>query len=126
MDFRFGKGLFTFLEKEHLLGNSDIAGWAGSGKEFVDETFGPFAVKQIALSKKLHHISEVHLIQHMDCGAYGGSQAFGSILEEHAHQLGELEKAKKRILTEYPDLVVVGYIASLDDKGNSTFKRVLT
>jgi carbonic anhydrase len=71
----------------------DLVGFAGSTKSL------PTIMKQVKISKSLHHISHVVLIHHEECGAYGAE----STPQRHAE---DLNKAKKRILRLYPDLQV--------------------
>ena len=71
----------------------DLVGFAGSTKSL------PTIMKQVKISKSLHHISQVVLIHHEECGAYGAE----STPERHTE---DLNKAKKRILRLYPDLQV--------------------
>jgi len=118
MDFRFGKSLFAFLTEKGLLGKADIVGWAGAGKPCCDGEQKHFPLTQIGLSKQLHHIQEVHVIQHIDCGAYGGSAVFAGKDQELAFQISELQKIKKSIVALYPDLTLHGYIAELQSDGD--------
>ena len=69
MDFRLEPGLTDYLSYQHLLHDIDIISIAGAAKNIVAEPEG-FMMAQIGLSVQLHHISEVHLMQHTDCGAY--------------------------------------------------------
>lgn len=120
MDFRFGPDIKAWLEKEGLLGDVDIASMAGAVKNLVDPaqpTDVEFAMRQIDLSKRLHEIKKVVLMNHTDCGGYGGRKAFASMDEETARHAGDLEKAAAMVTAKYPDLEVVRAIAHIDDAG---------
>ena len=123
MDFRFEEGLFRFLEKEHILGNADIVGWAGAAKAFLDDDSKDFAMKQVELSHALHCMSEVHLVQHIDCGAYGGSDQFDGLEAEYDFQLEQIDAAREIIQKRYPNIAVKGYIAIKNKEGEVSFHK---
>jgi carbonic anhydrase len=65
IDFRFQKFIRQWTD-ENLKGKTfDLVGYAGSTKD-LDTILG-----QIDISVSLHHISQVVLIHHEECGAYG-------------------------------------------------------
>lgn len=72
-----------------------------------------YVLKQVEISKRLHHIKKVVLINHEDCGAYG---------EEGTHEkhIMDLEKAKQQIENLHGDLNIETYYLHLD----GTFERV--
>lgn len=72
IDFRFQKAIAEFIENNSLMGDHDRISIAGAGKDM------DYIVGQLKISKRLHHISEVWLIHHQDCGAYG----LGEIAED--------------------------------------------
>ena len=79
----------------------------GASKAIIDspdnrERF--FAV--IETSIRLHDIKEVWLIDHIDCGAYGGSGKFGSAEEERAFHIKKLREAAKVICNRFSELKV--------------------
>lgn len=115
MDYRFNESLFAYLQKLNLFGNADLVGWAGSAQPFLDDEGVSFVMKQVRLSHTLHQSSEVHLIQHVDCGAYGGSSTFGNLSKERAIQAAEIEKARKVITKEFPQMTVIGHLAEIKD-----------
>lgn len=67
---------------------------------------------QIDVSKRLHDISQVILINHEDCGAYGDS---GTMVRHRA----DLREAKQQILVKYPEMQVDCYIAKLSGEFES-------
>lgn len=68
IDFRFQKYLENFTGK--LSGGFDRVGLAGGVKNLQ------IIMEQIEISVRLHNISEVYLINHEDCGAYGVEGTF--------------------------------------------------
>lgn len=100
MDFRLTQFLNKWVESSLSEGFDRLA-IAGGVKNL------PFVLDQIKLSKKLHGIKEVYLINHEDCGAYGQSGNY----EKHR---SDLNKAKKIINGKYPDLAVFLLFLKLD------------
>jgi len=92
----------------------DLCVTAGSLKGLIDPATQDFFLKQIEISKNLHHCQEIVLTMHMDCGAYGGSAAFGNIDEEIACYEKELWRAKEIIGQKFPDLPVKTWLIGLD------------
>jgi len=103
IDFRFQDFLHEWLDKKMKDKTYDLVGYAGATKELK------VVMKQIDISVKLHHIKQVILIHHEDCGAYGEK----GIYDRH---LKDLKKAEKAILTKYPKLEIELYYLNLDGK----------
>lgn len=103
IDFRFQKYLKKWLEENFSSNNKtyDFVGFAGASKNL--ETI----MGQLDISVRLHHVKEVVLIHHEECGAYGAE----STHDRHAQ---DLNKTKKTILEKYPDLLVSLYYLHLD------------
>lgn len=120
MDFRFHTAIREFLISTGLEGQYDLVSLAGAAKGLVeaDEHVKPVLLKQIQLSKDLHNSSDVYLIHHMDCGAYGGHDAFASLDEEYKRQTKDLQEARDIIEYKLPGLTVHGVLARIkgDDK----------
>ncbi len=64
-------------------------------------------LSQIDLSKKLHQIKRVILINHEDCGAYGEE----GTPQNHAEDLKDAKSALQKL---YPDLAIDLYFLHLD------------
>lgn len=117
IDFRFGTAIKQFLETERHLGDCDIVSLAGAAKNIVNPASpsdAEFALRQIDISKRLHNINNVILINHTDCGAYGGRSAFASREEEDTKHATDLAEAKKIILDRFPGLEVTTLIAQIE------------
>ena len=94
IDFRFRKSLYEFLMKRFPRGY-DLISAAGSVKRLLQD--GPdnnFVLEQLQTSDRLHSPQTIVLLQHEDCGAYGGSKAFQDFEVERAFQKQELQKAE--------------------------------
>lgn len=101
IDFRFQKYIKDWLGENFQNKTYDYVGFAGSTKN-LDIIMG-----QLDISIRLHHISQVVLIHHEECGAYG----MESTHDRHAK---DLRIAKKTILEKYPNLKVNLYYLHLD------------
>ncbi|EKE13925.1 MAG: hypothetical protein ACD_12C00749G0003 [uncultured bacterium] len=101
IDFRFQRYIKDWLEKNLQNKTYDYVGFAGSTKNL--ETI----VGQLDISVRLHHVSQVILIHHEECGAYGAESTRGRHTED-------LNKAKKIILEKYPQLSVSLFYLHLD------------
>ena len=109
MDFRLMEPIFSYLKKRGLVGLCDEVSLAGGIKALADDANGPTAqtlLKQIELSKALHQIDTVMLMNHTDCGAYGGQAAFVSRAEEHEKHLRDMRAVRDLIAVRFPGLAV--------------------
>src|SRR3989338_11545977 len=114
IDFRFAKAIKKYLEDQNLFGDIDIVSVAGAVKNIVEPKergHADFLMKQIDISKTLHDIKEVILMNHTDCGAYGGRKAFNSEGEERKKHFSDLKDAEARILEKFPELEVKKVLA---------------
>lgn len=117
IDFRFIKAINAFMNDHQLTGNCDVISVAGGVKNLVepsDPADKAVLLKQIELSKKLHGISVVYLVNHEDCGAYGGRGAFESDDHETTHHGRHLRDARDVLAALYPDFTIHYYIARLN------------
>lgn len=102
------KGLMRHLKFRSA--DFDYLGWAGGAKELTNPD--SLITKQIAALVKLHHVPEVIIMTHSDCGAYGYPK-FSDENEEQEFYANELRRAKdeltKFINAEHLDLKVSAY-----------------
>ncbi|MEY4731758.1 MAG: hypothetical protein RL681_704 [Candidatus Parcubacteria bacterium] len=120
IDFRFGSAIKKHLEENGLMDNCDIVSLAGAAKNLVspaNDADRELVLSQIEISKRLHHISEVILLNHTDCGAYGGRAAFSDRATEDAKHITDLAEAKKLVHERFPDLAVIMAVAQLEPDG---------
>jgi Zn-finger nucleic acid-binding protein len=127
IDFRFWKETMKFVEEELGIKSYDFPKLPGSAKainECQNEIDVP--MKCVGVPCDLHHVEKIVIVNHADCGAYGGSKEFkGDLDAEQKFHEGELKKAKEKILKYYPDKEVVLVYAKLVDKGeNIEFMKV--
>ena len=107
IDFRFQDLIDKWLDKNFRPKTYDRVASAG-GVLDLDEV-----LKQVKVAYNLHHIKEVVLINHEDCGAYGKM----GTPQKHAE---DLSKAAKKIESLFPRLDVKTYYLHLD----GTFEEI--
>ncbi|MBN1168457.1 hypothetical protein JXA63_01050 [Candidatus Woesebacteria bacterium] len=100
IDFRFQKYLRKF-EDENIHGGYDLLTFAGGVKQ-LDQV-----LEEIDISKRLHEIHELYLVNHENCGAYGEESTY----ENHKR---DLEKAYNAVKEKYPDINIHKYYLHLD------------
>lgn len=118
IDFRFHSAIRDWLVSQGLKDKYDIVSLAGATKGLVDadQASTEIILKQIDISQKLHAISEIFIIHHLDCGAYGGHQAFDSIQAERDKQAAEMKSANKIISEKFPQLKIKNVLARIEEK----------
>jgi carbonic anhydrase len=118
MDFRFHTAIREFLVSLGLKDQYDLVSLAGSTKYIVDkDPIGSgVLLKQIDLSQKLHGISEVYLVHHMDCGAYGGHKAFTDELAERDKQSKDMAASCLVLNDKFPQLQIKKVLARITEK----------
>ena len=109
IDFRFRPNIASWIE-EHLDGKADLVALAGASKSLFDESSQKIVLNQIRIAKELHGISTVHIMDHIDCGAYGGSKDFNQKDDEIAMHNEKLKEAAQIIRDHFPDLRIELYI----------------
>ena len=116
MDFRLQPEIKKMMEEQGLLGDCDLVALAGAAKNLLDPETQALTLKQIGLSRQLHGMKEVHLMNHTDCGAYGGHAAFAGDEAERRKHADDLAEAAEIIRREFPDLTVVKWVARLGEQ----------
>lgn len=108
--------IFSYLKERGLVGACDEVSIAGAIKPIVDDPNGPAAqtlFKQIELSKTLHHIDTVILMNHTDCGAYGGRAAFTLLTEEREKHTQDMLAVRVLVTSRFPELTVETVLADI-------------
>lgn len=106
IDGRFIKQTIDWIS-ERTDGTFDFRTEVGSSKAIVDSLPDRERLFElINVSIRLHDIQEVWLINHIDCGAYGGSKNFENIEKEKEFHFSELNKAKEYVNAGFPKLGV--------------------
>lgn len=118
MDFRFVNDTVYFLNKEYKDEYNKFS-LAGASLGYNQNTFPEWGVtfdKHIDLSKDLHDIDEIIVIDHMDCGAYRILYENPNMSKEEEYQLHHknLTKFKSIINKKYPLLKVTTFLINID------------
>ncbi len=108
MDFRFHQEI-TDLLRQKGIEEFDLVALPGASKAVIDEKLRGATFEAIDIAVEKHHCSKVVIVDHIDCGAYGGSGQFGSSEEERKFHAGKLAEAKEILLQHYPLLEVNTY-----------------
>lgn len=126
IDFRFRKALHEFFENELSIYDIDHKADGGGVKMLNQE--GPvrdWIFQNFDIAFNLHGVNRVILVNHQDCGAYGGSKAFTSPEDEISQQELQLRQASSIINAKYPDKQVEAYLALIDSDSKVSFKKVV-
>jgi len=118
IDFRFIGAEQIFLTNT-MAGAYDWVALAGASlalKGFPHAAEAETFWDQLALSRKLHHIQKVVILDHQDCGAY--ATYFKTEFSQDSPQEYELhqrylQQAKDAIHDRYPTLITEGYFVDL-------------
>jgi len=126
IDFRFWKETVEFVELELGIRNFDFPSLPGAAKAINESNGNDLAMSCITVPVDLHHAKKIVIINHQDCGAYGGSEKFsGSDEEEQKFHEEELKKAKEKILAKYSDKeVILAYARLVENKDSMEFIKL--
>lgn len=121
IDFRFWRETVKFVEDELGIKSFDFPSLPGAAKAINDATDdADIAMRCIAVPCGLHHVKKIVIVNHQDCGAYGGGQAFnGDEVAELKFHEQELRKAKEKLAAKYPDKEIILAFAKLTDNGEN-------
>lgn len=121
IDFRFWKETMKFAEEELGIKVYDFPKLPGAAKAINDcLSEVDVAMKCIGVPCDLHHVEKIVIVNHADCGAYGGASQFKGDLEaEQKFHESELQKAKEKILKYYPGKEIILAYAKLVDEGEN-------
>ena len=113
IDFRFWKETVKFVEEGLGIKDFDLNSVPGSVKSINEEI--DLAFQGVDVPCRLHHVKKIVLVNHFDCGAYGGSKQFaGGESEEEVFHRQEILSAKNRLAEMFPDQEIITVLAKLD------------
>ena len=121
IDFRFWQETVDFVKTELGIQDFDFPSLPGSAKT-INECEGDLelAMQCVNIPCDLHQAKKIVIVNHADCGAYGGIKKFkGDIEAEQKFHEEELRKAKAKVLAKYPDKEVILVFAKLVDNGDN-------
>ncbi len=121
IDFRFITIEQNFLNQQ-IGGQYDLLTLAGASLALTGFPHEAEAITfwdQLELSRQLHHIKKIIILDHQDCGAYATkidkNLSQDPQREYQVHQQ-YLQQAKQEIKQRYPQLLVELYFVTLDGK----------
>ena len=125
MDFRFVNDTIGFLNKDYNDSYNKFS-LAGASLGYNQETFKDWGTafdKHIELSKQLHDIDEIIVVDHMDCGAYRILNEKPEMTKREEYQLHRqnLVKFKKVINQKHPSLKVTTFLVDTDGNVEEKF-----
>ena len=98
IDFRIQEAIHDFLQGFHGVDHISLAGGV---KELLEKGKESLTFSNLEISSRLHEPKKIILVQHEDCGAYGGSKAFENAQKETEFQREQLEKAKELLSVSF-------------------------
>jgi carbonic anhydrase len=107
IDFRFQEAIDKFMAERQLNGSCDRIGIAGGVRNLKEVS------NELSISENLHHIKDIYLVNHQDCGAYG-SQVSAEAEKELQIHTQDLLTAKKIIKKKYPQVTIHTYFLTLE------------
>lgn len=109
MDFRFRERVAAWIAA-NLNNQADLVGAAGASKAILDPVSQEFLMNMIKIGRDLHGVKTVHIIDHIDCGAYGGSGKHADEASETNFHAEQLAAAAKLVAEKFPTLQVKTYV----------------
>lgn len=126
IDFRFWNKTVQFVGQEMGIKSFDFPSLPGAAKAINESSGSDLAMNCINVPVELHHVKKIVIVNHQDCGAYGGSAKFkgDSEAEQKFHE-EQLKLAKEKLSAKYPDQeIILVYAKLVDDKNNIEFVKI--
>ncbi|MFW5884803.1 MAG: carbonic anhydrase [Patescibacteria group bacterium] len=104
IDFRFWRETMNFVESYFKIKSYDFPKLPGSAKAIIESKGEDLASSCVEVPCNLHKVDKIILVNHEDCGAYGGSKPFqGDKEAEQEFHEKELARAFRVIKSQHPD-----------------------
>jgi|GEM_PF-896033 len=119
IDFRFREVDQLFITEQFGVTDFDLVAWPGAAKSVVhDEVMRKKVVTTIKnVCCELHGIKKLVILNHWDCGGYGGSKAFVSTEAEVAAYCSDLTQAKQALEAHLSGVEIVTAYSQMSDSG---------
>lgn len=105
IDYRF-RALIADWIRRQIGNNADLMAVAGAAKDFISHEWRQYLLEQV---KAARSVRRVHLLNHRDCGAYGGSSKHPTLAEERQFHFDQCAVAERFLLDQSPELRVKLY-----------------
>lgn len=118
IDYRFVEGVVEVLrDEEHVrfYDSFSLAGGSLGYNQTVYPNWPPTWLDTVSLAQTLHHISQIIVVEHMDCGMYKAIYPdIVNMAQERALHLQNMQTFQAAMAVLYPTLAVRGYLIYLD------------
>ncbi|MBU1131322.1 hypothetical protein KJ840_04270 [Patescibacteria group bacterium] len=119
IDFRFHQATIQYVSEELGLKDFDLLTVPGVAKNLAEGNVSGKEIIRIIkeVSRPLHQIKKIVVMNHWDCGGYGGSKSFASEKDEEEKYKSDLQKAKTILNKEFSELeTIIGYSKVKNDQ----------
>ena len=113
-DCRFDPVTVKLLKRLGLLTRDWIRVAGGARNLLASEPTRDFLLDQLRASVRLHQTPRLLLLNHADCGAYGGRAAFSDAAAEAQRHWSDLRDASALVRERLPELRVDCYYLAFD------------
>lgn len=114
MDHRF-LPLDRIFIRDYCGGDADLLSWPGAIKCLnSDEPIKKKALEALGFAVEKHGVTDIHIINHLDCGGYGGSKEHANATAEERFHREELLRAEKEIKSCLPGVLVHKYLETFE------------
>lgn len=117
MDFRFHSELPGLLAEHFGVERFEYdspGGGCGGSKSLIDEPARSIVLQALDLAVSLHGVKRLVIVDHVDCGAWGGSERFDDADAERHFHAERLREAREIVAEAQPDLEIVLFYQDLD------------
>lgn len=111
-DYRYVQAIQRFVRKRGVRWY-DLKATAGGLRALQDapRIVRQWILRDVRLVYRLHGIRRIIIVQHQDCAAYGGSQAFKSFHDEQAFHRRQFQRARRLLRRTFPGVRIEGFFA---------------
>jgi hypothetical protein len=109
MDYRFHADLPALLAEQFGVEcfSYDSPGGCGGSKSLIDQRPREMMLEALDLGVSLHGVKRLVIVDHVDCGAYGGSEQFEGTEEERQFHVERLREAGEIAAEAQPEIEIV-------------------
>ena len=119
IDFRFREADQRFISQQFGVSDFDLIAWPGAAKSIVhDQAMRDNLAATIQnVCCDLHGVKRLVLLNHWDCGGYGGSRAFASAAAEAEIYRNDLRQARELLQPNLPQVEIILAFSQMSDSG---------
>lgn len=116
VDFRFQNEFLKVCNDELGEKTFDYLTYPGASKSIIDKESRSVIFSAIATLVKIHKTKTIVILNHIDCGAYGGFVRFENIEQEISFHKEKLNEAQTHLTNRFPNLSVKLWIYNQHQK----------